>query len=206
MWVASQPASFHLLYIGRARASLPPYAHSMRLCPPDDCLLAHFHIFQGSGSSECARGDESVNKSRAIALRVSTNSVWFLQHCQLIQFIMRESIRGKQEKRSKKLPRKSIQWYFAMYPRINRQVTSITLPSILASFFAFPATSDEENQRSKSPQAVSWCKGTKPSRTANALAYTILPDMDIREAGKVQKAEEAAPRTGQPLADIITIS
>ena len=51
----------------------------------------------------------SVNKSRAIALRVSTNSVWFLQHCQLIQFMMRESIRGKQEKKSKKLPRKSIQ-------------------------------------------------------------------------------------------------
>ena len=37
-------------------------------------------------------------------------------------------------------------------------------------------------------------------------SYTILPDMDIREAGKVQKAEEAAPRTGQPLADIIAIS
>lgn len=43
-------------------------------------------------------------------------------------------------------------------------------------------------------------------QAANALPYTILPDMDIREAGKVQKAEEAAPRTGQPLADIITIS
>ena len=136
MWVASQPASFHLLYIGRARASLPPSAHSMRLClPPDDCMLTHFHIFQGNESSECARGGRSVNKSRAIALHVSTNSVWFLQHCQQIQFIMRESIRGKQEKRSKKLPRKSIQWYFAMYPRINRQVSSITLPSILASFF-----------------------------------------------------------------------
>ena len=36
----------------------------------------------------------------------------------------------------KKLPRKSIQRYFAMYPRINRQVSSITLPSILASFFS----------------------------------------------------------------------
>lgn len=86
------------------------HAHSMRLClPPDDCMLTHFHIFQGNGSPECARGGRSVNKSRAIALRVSTNSVWFLQHCQQIQFIMRESIRGKQEKRSKKLPRKSIQ-------------------------------------------------------------------------------------------------
>ena len=38
-------------------------------------------------------------------------------------------------KDSGKLPRKSIQRYFAMYPRINRQVSSITLPSILASFF-----------------------------------------------------------------------
>ena len=36
----------------------------------------------------------------------------------------------------KKLPRKSIQRYFAMYPRINCQVSSITLPSILASFSA----------------------------------------------------------------------
>ena len=36
--------------------------------------------------------------------------------------------------------------------------------------------------------------------------YTILPDMDTHEAGKMQKAEEAAPRMGQPLADIITIS
>lgn len=86
------------------------HAHSMRLClPPDDCMLTHFHIFQGNGSPECARGGRSVNKSRAIALRVSTNSVWLLQHCQRIQFIMRESIRGKQGKRSKKLPGKSIQ-------------------------------------------------------------------------------------------------
>ena len=132
----------------------------MRLClPPDDCMLTHFHIFQGNESSECARGGRSVNKSRAIALHVSTNSVWFLQHCQQIQFIMRESIRGKQEKRSKKLPRKSIQWYFAMYPRINRQVSSITLPSILASFFAFPATSGEENQRSKSLKQFRDAKG-----------------------------------------------
>lgn len=98
--------------IYRPREGFPAtlHAHSMRLClPPDDCMLTHFHIFQGNGSSEYARGGGSVNKSRAIALRVSTNSVWLLQHCQLIQFIMRESIRGKQEKRSKKLPRKSIQ-------------------------------------------------------------------------------------------------
>ena len=38
-------------------------------------------------------------------------------------------------KDSRKVPRKSIQYYLAMYPRINRQVSSITLPSILASFF-----------------------------------------------------------------------
>ena len=73
----------------------------------------------------------SVNKSRAIALRVSTNSVWLLQHCQLIQFIIRESIRGKAGKEKQKTaPKKypmilcnvskdkspSIQYYFAKYP------------------------------------------------------------------------------------------
>ena len=104
----------------------------MRLClPPDDCMLTHFHIFQGNGSSECARGGGSVNKSRAIALRVSTNSVWLLQHCQQILFIMRESIRGKAGKEKQKTaPKKypmilcnvskdkspSIQYYFAKYP------------------------------------------------------------------------------------------
>ena len=104
----------------------------MRLClPPDDCMLTHFHIFQGNGSPECTREGGSVNKSRAIALRVSTNSVWFLQHCQQIQFIMRESIRGKAGKEKQKTaPKKypmilcnvskdkspSIQYYFAKYP------------------------------------------------------------------------------------------
>ena len=34
-----------------------------------------------------------------------------------------------------KMARKSIQGYFAMYPRINGQVSNITLQSILASFF-----------------------------------------------------------------------
>ena len=34
-----------------------------------------------------------------------------------------------------KLPRKSIQGYFAMYPRINGQVSKDTLPSKLASVF-----------------------------------------------------------------------
>ena len=33
------------------------------------------------------------------------------------------------------MARKSIQGYFAMYPRINGQVSNITLQSILASFF-----------------------------------------------------------------------
>ena len=45
---------------------------------------------------------------------------------------------GRQTEKCKKLPRKSILGYFAMYPRINRQVSSITLPSILASFFRLP--------------------------------------------------------------------
>ena len=161
MWVASQPASFHLLYIGRARASLPPYT-SIPWGYAYPLMIACSLISTYSRGTEVPNAPEegrSVNKSRAIALHVSTNSVWFLQHCQQIQFIMRESIRGKQEKRSKKLPRKSIQWYFAMYPRINRQVSSITLPSILASFFAFPATSGEENQRSKSLKQFRDAKG-----------------------------------------------
>ena len=120
--------------IYRPREGFPAtlHAHSMRLClPPDDCMLTHFHIFQGNGSPECARGGRSVNKSRAIALHVSTNSVWLLQHCQLIQFIMRESIRGKAGKEKQKTaPKKypmilcnvskdkspSIQYYFAKYP------------------------------------------------------------------------------------------
>ena len=61
---------------------------------------------------------------------VEVSSVWCCQdtHC-LFQ------IQCNQEKTAEKLPRKSIQRYFAMYPRINRQVSSITLPSILASFF-----------------------------------------------------------------------
>ena len=36
---------------------------------------------------------------------------------------------------STEMTRKSIQGYFAMYPRINGQVSNITLQSILASFF-----------------------------------------------------------------------
>lgn len=44
--------------IYRPREGFPAtlHAHSMRLClPPDDCMLTHFHIFQGNGSPECAR-------------------------------------------------------------------------------------------------------------------------------------------------------
>ena len=41
----------------------------------------------------------------------------------------------KEGAESKKLPRKSIQYYLAMYPRINGQVSSITLPSNLGSIF-----------------------------------------------------------------------
>ena len=54
----------------------------------------------------------------------------------LLQDAFQPSARNRPVLR-KKLPRKSIQRYFAMYPRINRQVSSITLPSILASFSAW---------------------------------------------------------------------
>ena len=42
---------------------------------------------------------------------------------------------GYQRGNSTEMARKSIQGYFAMYPRINGQVSNITLQSILASFF-----------------------------------------------------------------------
>ena len=42
---------------------------------------------------------------------------------------------AKSGRDSTRMARKSIQGYFAMYPRINGQVSNITLQSILASFF-----------------------------------------------------------------------
>ena len=58
-----------------------------------------------------------------------------LSRVEVSVFSSPSEIRKRTESESRKLPRKSIQRYFAMYPRINRQVSSITLPSILASFF-----------------------------------------------------------------------
>ena len=96
---------------------------------------------------------------REISTKVTTDSVWLLQHRLLFQFMKRKSVFKTRKRHTTKLPRKSIQGYLAMYPRINRQVSSITLPSILASFFAFPATSGEENQRSKSLKQFRDAKG-----------------------------------------------
>ena len=45
-----------------------------------------------------------------------------------------EKTQGRREPDCKKLPRKSIQYYLAMYPRINGQVSSITWRSKLAAF------------------------------------------------------------------------
>ena len=167
MRVTSPPASFHLLYIGRVRTSLPPAPadHRQHVIPagfswtcdaghqfallirpqviepltttlkmnqdkavvittwllpihsiyqawvgpkmqsrpfhevmPTPLMIACPLISTYSRGTEVPNAPEegrSVNKSRAIALHVSTNSVWLLQHCQQIQFIMRESIRGK---------------------------------------------------------------------------------------------------------------
>ena len=72
---------------------------------------------------------------REISTKVTTDSVWLLQHRLLFQFMKRKSVFKTRKRHTTKLPRKSIQGYLAMYPRINRQVSSITLPSILASFF-----------------------------------------------------------------------
>ena len=64
---------------------------------------------------------------------------------------------------------KSIQYYLAMYPRINRQVSSITLPSILASFFSLPCRSPARRAVGLGVQACLWRKGVKSYRTARTF-------------------------------------
>lgn len=98
--------------IYRPREDFPATLRPFHEVMPPPLMIACPLISTYSRGTEVPNAPEegrSVNKSRAIALHVSTNSVWLLQHCQQIQFIMRESIRGKLKKRSKKLPRKSIQ-------------------------------------------------------------------------------------------------
>ena len=72
-------------------------------------------------------------------------------------------------KDSRKVPRKSIQYYLAMYPRINGQVSSITLPSILASFFSLPCRSPARSVVELDVQACLWHKGVKSYRTARTF-------------------------------------
>ena len=198
MWVASQPASFHLLYIGRTRASLPPYTPIPwgYASPPDDCMPTHFHIFQGNGSPECARRGQKrqqkqsnclacVNQFSMAFATLSTDSVYNERK--------RPGKAGieKQKTARKKYPMilcnvskdksPSIQYYFAKYP---------------CFVFCLPCHIRRGKPAEQIAQAVSWCKGTKSSRTANALPYTILPDMDIRKAGKVQKSRRGCPENG----------
>ena len=77
-----------------------------------------------------------------------------------------------------KIVRKSIQGSFAMYPRINGQVSNITLQSILASFFALPAISDKESpmkhltKRSPSANERSFTEQQRPPhRTLQASSF-----------------------------------
>ena len=67
-----------------------------------------------------------------------------------------------------KIARKSIQGYFAMYPRINGQVSNITLQSILASFFR-PARDIRQGKPDETlDQTQSKRKRAKFYRTAKA--------------------------------------
>lgn len=83
-------------------------------------------------------------------------------------------------KDSRKVPRKSIQYYLAMYPRINRQVSSITLPSILASFFRLPCRSPARRAVGLDAQACLGRKGVKSYRTARTFPRFFLQSTDAR--------------------------
>ena len=83
-------------------------------------------------------------------------------------------------KDSRKLARKSIQYYLAMYPRINRQVSSITLPSILASFFRLPCRSPARRVVGLGAQACLWRKGVESYRTARTFPRLLLQSTDAR--------------------------
>ena len=57
----------------------------------------------------------------------------------------------------------------------------------------------------KYPRQTAWNMPRTRLRLSHRYVGEAL-NTDVREAGKMQKAEEAAPGTGQPLADIIAIS
>ena len=83
-------------------------------------------------------------------------------------------------KDSRKVPRKSIQYYLEMYPRINRQVSSITLPSILASFFRRPCRRPARSVVGLGAQACLWRKGVKSYRTARTFPRLFPQSTDAR--------------------------
>ena len=94
-------------------------------------------------------------------------------------------------KDSRKLPRKSIQYYLAMYPRINGQVSSITLPSILASFFSLPCRSPARSAVGLDVQACLWHKGVKSNRTARTFPRLFPQSTDAR-AYEIDKGRKPA--------------
>ena len=77
---------------------------------------------------------------------------------------------AKSGRDSTKMTRKSIQGYFAMYPRINGQVSNITLQSILASFFR-PARDIRQGKPDETlDQTQPKRKRAESHRTAKAAA------------------------------------
>ena len=67
-----------------------------------------------------------------------------------------------------------------MYPRINRQVSSITLPSILASFFSLPSRSPARRVVGLGAQACLGRKGVESYRTAKAIPRLFPQSTDAR--------------------------
>ena len=96
-----------------------------------------------------------------------------------------DSVHGENKRPAKSgrdstgMARKSIQGYFAMYPRINGQVSNITLQSILASFFR-PAryirqgkpdeTLDQTQPKRKRAKFYRTAKPTTPHSSSKSLS------------------------------------
>ena len=80
----------------------------------------------------------------------------------------------KPRKRHTKLPRKSIQGYLAMYPRINGQVSKDTSPSILASFFRRACHLEGVETEGPVGWAYSRCRCVDFQRTTSVTSVLVL--------------------------------
>ena len=120
--------------IYRPREGFPAtlHTHSMRLClPPDDCMLTHFHIFQGNRSPECARRRQERQQKQSNCLAcVNQFSMAFATLSTDSVYNERKHPGKAGKEKQKTAPKKypmilcnvskdkspSIQYYFAKYP------------------------------------------------------------------------------------------